>query len=139
MYRGLVQVLKSPSNPQNCRTEEKILEKGTLFSAPNSGMLQALVQKISNEMLIRMKSEKKKSSKQSVLNGGAICQAEIPSVHVYLNNVQQMVSRECFREVSPDMVWTRFTPQRAPKQCPVNGVWRIPLGTKTLLMNSQTI
>ena len=42
-YRGLARVLKSPSNPQNCRKEERILEKGTfifcakLWYAPNPG------------------------------------------------------------------------------------------------------
>ena len=30
-YRGLAPVLKSPSNPQNCRKKETILEKGTFF------------------------------------------------------------------------------------------------------------
>ena len=30
-YRGLARVLKSPSNPQNCRKKEKILEKGTFI------------------------------------------------------------------------------------------------------------
>ena len=46
-YRGLLaQVLKTPSNPQNLRKKEKILEKGTfIFSAPNSGMHQTPVQK----------------------------------------------------------------------------------------------
>ena len=47
---------------------------------------------------------------------------------VYLNKVQQMVSGEWYRGVSPDAVCqTRFTPfpQEAPKQCPANGVWRM--------------
>ena len=43
-YRGLALVLKSPSNPQNCRKKEKIVKKGTfifcakLWYAPNSGL-----------------------------------------------------------------------------------------------------
>ena len=42
-YRGLARVLKSPSNRQNCRKKEEILEKGTfifcakLWYAPNPG------------------------------------------------------------------------------------------------------
>ena len=42
-YRGLARVLKSPSNPQNCRNKQKILEKGTFifcakpWYAPNPG------------------------------------------------------------------------------------------------------
>ena len=42
-YRGSARVLNSPSNPQNCRKKEKILEKGTfktcakLWYAPNPG------------------------------------------------------------------------------------------------------
>ena len=42
-YRGLARVLKTPSNPRNCRKKEKILEKGTfifcakLWYAPNPG------------------------------------------------------------------------------------------------------
>ena len=32
-YRGLARVLKSPSNPQNCRKKEKNLEKSTEFGA----------------------------------------------------------------------------------------------------------
>ena len=42
-YRGLARVLKSPSNPQNCRKKEKSLEKATfifcakLWYAPNPG------------------------------------------------------------------------------------------------------
>ena len=47
-YRGLARVLKSPSNPQNCRKKEKIIQKDTLFSAPNPGMHQTLVQKRSD-------------------------------------------------------------------------------------------
>ena len=47
-HRGLARVLKSPLTPQNCsRNKQKILEKGTLFSTPNPGMHQTLVQKIS--------------------------------------------------------------------------------------------
>ena len=42
-YRGLARVLKSPSNPQNCRNKQGILEKGTFifcaksWYAPNPG------------------------------------------------------------------------------------------------------
>ena len=42
-HRGLARVLKSPSNPQNCRKKEKIPEKGTFifcakpWYAPNPG------------------------------------------------------------------------------------------------------
>ena len=42
-YRGSARVLNSPSNPQNCREKENILEKGTfktcakLWYAPNPG------------------------------------------------------------------------------------------------------
>ena len=42
-YRGLARVLKSPSNPRNCRKKEKILKKGTFifcakpWYAPNPG------------------------------------------------------------------------------------------------------
>ena len=42
-YRGLARVLKSPSNPQNCRKKEKIMGKGTFifcskpWDEPNPG------------------------------------------------------------------------------------------------------
>ena len=59
--------------------------------------------------------------------------------HAYLNSVQQMVSGELAgsvsRQGSKDTVyplrelrWTQFTPQKAPKQCPANGVRRILWG-----------
>ena len=42
--------------------------------------------------------------------------------HVHLNSAQQMVPGDTGMGASPDTVcWTRLTPQRAPKQCPVNG------------------
>ena len=47
-YRGLAQVLKSPSNPQNCRKKGKIPEKGTSifcakpWYAPNPGSKEIL-------------------------------------------------------------------------------------------------
>ena len=44
-YRGLARVLKSPSNSQNCRNMQKILEKGAFISAPIPGMHQIPVQK----------------------------------------------------------------------------------------------
>ena len=39
----LARVLKSPSNPQNCRKKEKMLKKGTFIFCANSGMHQTLV------------------------------------------------------------------------------------------------
>ena len=48
-YRGLARVLKSPSNPQAAEKRRKSWKRALLFSAPNSGMHQTLVQKRSEE------------------------------------------------------------------------------------------
>ena len=47
MYRGLARVLILLSTPPSRRNEQKKLKKGPLFSAPNSGMHKALIEKIS--------------------------------------------------------------------------------------------
>ena len=49
-YRGSARVLNSPSNPQNCRKKEKILEKGTFKTCAKLWyMHQTLVQKRSED------------------------------------------------------------------------------------------
>ena len=44
-YWGLARVLKSPSNPQTAERRSKSWKRAILFSSPNSGMQQTLVQK----------------------------------------------------------------------------------------------
>ena len=48
MYRGLARVLRSPSNPQNCRKKGKILEKGTFIFCAKLWYAPNLVQKRSD-------------------------------------------------------------------------------------------
>ena len=81
--------------------------------------------------------ENKKRRGVTWQNGWGVENGTLRQSHVYLNSVQQMVSGELAGEglqtgfskhglppqrAPPDTV---YPPQRAPKQCPVNGVRRI--------------
>ena len=84
-YRNLVRagvlawVLQSPSNPQNCRKNAKILEKGTFLFRRNSGMHQTLVQKraegasLSTTFLRMTLLKKNNSPKTKVANETELC------------------------------------------------------------------